>query len=203
VVAAVAALLIVLGALWAAGAFTSKVAVPDVVGMSLSKATTALDGAGLKSGTVSYQQATGKPQGTVLSQSPAAASMAKKGSTVDLVAVGTSLQAVPDVVGMTQSAASSALAQAGLQLGNVTTVYSASAAQGTVTGQAPAAGIKVQSGSAVAVTVSKGPKPAASPTPVAVPDVTGQPQAQATSALTSAGFTAVVETVASTTVAAP
>jgi len=200
VVGVVVAAAVVLLALWAAGVFTSKVAVPNVVDMSLSKATTTLDNAGFKTGAVSYQQATGKAQGTVLSQSPAAAATAKKGSAVDLVAVGTSLQVVPNVVGMTQSAASSALAQAGLQLGSVTKVYSATAPSGVVTGQAPAEGLKVESGSPVAVTVSKGPKPAASPAPVAVPDVTNKAKADAVSALTSAGFTVVIDNVSSSTV---
>ena len=202
VIGGVVAVLAVLLVLWAAGVFTSKVAVPDVVGMSLSKATTALDDAGLKAGAISYQEATGKAQGTVLSQTPAAASSVKTGSAVDLVAVGTSLQVVPNVLGMTQSEAATALSQVSLQLGNVTKVYDSSAAKGTVTGQVPAAGLKVQTGSPVAVTVSQGPKPAASPTPVAMPDVTNMTKDQAVSTLTSAGFTVVVEQLSSPTVPA-
>jgi eukaryotic-like serine/threonine-protein kinase len=198
----VVALIAILLVLWAAGVFASRVAVPDVVGMPLSKATTALDNAGLKTGAISYQQATGKAQGTVLSQSPAAASSVKTGSAVDMVAVGTSLQVVPNVLGMTQSEASTALAQVSLQLGNVTKVYSSSAAKDTITGQVPAAGLKVETGSPVAVTISQGPKPAASPTPTAMPDVTNMTKDQAISTLTSAGFTVVVEQVPSSTVPA-
>jgi beta-lactam-binding protein with PASTA domain len=186
--------------LWATGVFASKVAVPDVVGMPLSKATTALDNAGLKAGAISYQQATGKAQGTVLSQIPAPDSSVKTGSAVDMVAVGTSLQQVPNLLGMTQSEAETALTQVSLQLGNVTKVYDSSAAKSTITGQVPAAGFKAQTGSVVAVTLSQGPKPAAGPTPVAMPDVTTMTKDQAVSTLTSAGFTVVVEQVSSSTV---
>jgi eukaryotic-like serine/threonine-protein kinase len=202
VLAGVIAVVALIAVLWATGVFATKVTVPDVAGMSLAKATTKLDGAGLKAGAVSYQQATGKAQGTVLSQSPAAGASVKKGSAVAMVAVGKSLQVVPDVAGMTQAAAATALSQVGLQLGNVSGGYSSSAPDGTVTGQAPAAGLKVESGSAVAVTVSKGPKPAASPAAVAVPDVTGQTKDKAVSTLTGAGFTVVLEQVSSSTVPA-
>lgn len=197
-VAVVAILLI----LWAAGVFATKVSVPDVVGMPLSKATTKLENAGLKPGAVSYQTTTGKAQGTVLSQTPAASTSVKEGSVIDLVAVGTSLQVVPNVLGMTQSEASTALTQAGLKLGDVTKVYSSQGPKGTVVVQAPAAELKVESGSAVAVAISQGPKPPPGPAAVAVPNVSGQTKDQAVSTLTSAGFTVVVEQVSSTTVPA-
>ena len=199
VIGGVAALIAILLVLWAAGVFASKVSVPNVVGMPLSQATTALDNAGLKAGAISYQEATGKVQGTVLSQTPAAAASVKTGSAVDMVAVGTSLQVVPSVLGMTQSEASTALSQVSLQLGNVTNVYSSSAAKGAITGQVPAAGLKVTTGSAVAVTVSQGPQPATGPTPAAMPDVTNMTKDQAVSTLTAAGFTVVVEQVPSST----
>ena len=198
IVAVVAILLI----LWAAGVFATKVSVPDVVGMSLSKATTKLENVGLKQGAVSYETATGKAQGTVLSQTPAASASVKEGSAVDMVAVGTSLQVVPNVLGMTESDASTALTQAGLKLGDIDQVYSSLGPKGTVTVQAPAAGLKVEAGSAVAVSISQGPKPPPSPAAVAVPDVTNQAQSQAVSTLTSAGFTVVVEKVSSSTVPA-
>ena len=101
VLAGVIAVVVLLAVLWATGVFATKVTVPNVAGMSLTQATTKLDGAGLKAGAVSYQQATGKAQGTVLSQSPTAGASVKKGSAVALVAVGTSVRAVPNVVGMT------------------------------------------------------------------------------------------------------
>ena len=163
VLAGVIAVVALIAVLWATGVFATKVTVPNVAGMSLTKATTKLDGAGLKAGAVSYQQATGKAQGTVLSQSPTAGASVKKGSAVAMVAVGTSVRVVPNVVGMSQSEAATALSQAGLQLGNVSGVYSSSAPDGAVTGQAPAAGLKIESGSAVAVRSRRAPSPRQAP----------------------------------------
>jgi serine/threonine-protein kinase len=202
IVAGVAALAIILAVLWATGVFSQKNTVPNVVGSALTGATTTLTNAGFKLGTVSYQQGVGKPQGTILSQTPAAGTSAKNGSAVNLVAVGTTVQTVPDVIGMTQSAASAAITGAGLSLGHVTLIYSDSAPSGTVTDQAPNAGVTAPAGSQVAVTISRGPTPAASPSAAAVPNVTGQSQSQAVAALQSAGFAVVVDQLPSTTVPA-
>ncbi len=202
IVAGVAALAIVLAVLWATGVFAQKSTVPNVVGATLSNATTTLTGAGFKLGGVSYQQGVGKPQGTVLSQTPAAGAQAKNGSSVNLVAVGMSVQTVPNVVGMTQSAAAAAITGAGLSLGHVTLIYSGSAPSGTVTDQAPNAGVTAPAGSQVAITVSRGPTPSATPSATAVPSVTGQSQSQAVASLQSAGFAVVADQVPSTTVPA-
>ena len=193
---------VIVAVLWASGAFTQKVTVPNVVGLTLANATTKLDSAGFKLGTVGYQQGVGKPQGTVLSQTPVAGAAAGKGSAVRLVAVGTTVQTVPNVIGMTQSAAGAAITGAGLTLGHVSYIYSASGPSGTVTGQAPSAGITAPAGSQVAITVSKGPAPSASPSAAAVPNVIGQSQSQAVATLQAAGFAAVVDQVPSGTVAA-
>ena len=193
---------VVLVALWASGAFTQKNTVPSVVGLTLANATSTLDSHGFKPGTVAYQQGVGKPQGTIISQTPAAGASAAKGSAVNLVAVGATVQAVPNVIGMTQSAASAAITGAGLSLGHVSLIYSASGPSGTVTGQAPSAGVTAPAGSQVAITVSKGPTPSASPSATAVPNVIGQSQSQAVATLQAAGFTAVVDQVPSTTVPA-
>ena len=61
---------IMLAVLWATGVFAQKGAVPNVVGATLASAQTTLTGAGFNLGTVGYQQAVGKPQGTVISQTP-------------------------------------------------------------------------------------------------------------------------------------
>ena len=191
---------IIVALLWILGVFAPKVTVPNVTGMALSQATATLDNAGLKVGTVSYQQAAGKTQGTVLAQTPAAGQSAKKDSAVALVAVGQSVQTVPNVVGMAQSQATAAITSAGFALGNVTLVYDSTVGAGDVIDQAPAAGVTAPGGTPIALTVSKGPQPSASPQAQAVPDVTGQPQATAVSTLQSAGFTVVVDKLPSTTV---
>ena len=67
---------------------------------------------------------------------------------------------VPNVVGMTQSAAGTALTSASLVTGTVTQQYSNTVTAGLVISQDPAAGAQAASGSAVALVVSKGPLPA-------------------------------------------
>lgn len=87
---------------------------------------------------------------------------------------------VPNVVGDTQAAATSALTGAGFALGNVTTQASTSVAPGIVISQNPSAGTSATAGSAVDLVVSSG---------VTVPNVVGVPLASATAVLTSAGLT--------------
>ena len=135
-------------------------------------------------GRTSYQQATGKAQGTVLSQGPAAGASVKKGSAVAMVAVARACGWCPCRGHDANGGCHRSLAGGPAAGQRVLMCYSSSAPDGSVTGQAPAAGLKIESGSAVAVTVSKGPKPTASPAAVAVPDVTGQTKDKAVSTLT-------------------
>jgi beta-lactam-binding protein with PASTA domain len=91
---------------------------------------------------------------------------------------------VPNVVGMAQAAATAALTTAGLTVGAITQEYSATIPSGQVITQAPPAGGSAPFGSAVSLKVSKGPQP------VTVPNVVGQTQADATTAITAAGLVA-------------
>src|SRR6266705_1125740 len=107
--------------------------------------------------------------------------------------------AVPNVVGQTQTAATSAITSAGLTVGAVTQQSSTTVASGNVISESPADGTSVASASAVNLVVSSGAPP---PTQVAVPNVVGETEAAATSAITSAGLTAgTVTQQSSTTVA--
>ena len=110
--------------------------------------------------------------------------------------VSASQVAVPNVVGLSQGAASSAITSAGLVVGTVTQQASSTVASGNVISQSPVAATSVASGSAVNLVVSTGPAK------VAVPNVVGLSQAAVSSAITGAGL--VVGTVtqqASSTVA--
>jgi len=66
--------------------------------------------------------------------------------------------AVPNVVTLTQAAATTAIATAGLTVGAVTTAASTTMPVGSVISQNPAAGTQVAGGSAVAFVVSSGPQ---------------------------------------------
>jgi eukaryotic-like serine/threonine-protein kinase len=197
VAAAVVAILLVL---WGAGVLSSgpstatTATVPDVVGQTLANATTALDQVGFKLGTVAYQQGSA-PQGTVLTQLPAAGASAVKGEKVNLVVVGASVGAVPDLAGMTREQATTAITGAGFAVGVIVSAYSSTVPAGQVIDQVPGAGSSAPAGTRVAFTVSIGVQPAASPTPAAVPNVVGQSQATAVSTLQAAGFTAIVQQV--------
>src|SRR5262249_26345959 len=90
---------------------------------------------------------------------------------------------VPDVVGLTQAAATAAIADAGLTLGAVTTASSPTVPEGSVVSQTPDAGAQVASDTAVALVVSSGPAM------VTVPGVVGLTQAAAVTAITNAGLT--------------
>jgi Bacterial Ig domain/PASTA domain len=85
----------------------------------------------------------------------AAGNLATSGSVS--VTVANAENTVPNVVGLTQAGASSAIADAGLKLGTVTTTTSTTVPAGSVISQNPAAGTKVASGTAVALVVSSGP----------------------------------------------
>jgi beta-lactam-binding protein with PASTA domain len=91
--------------------------------------------------------------------------------------------AVPNVVGDTQAAATTAITGAGLTLGTVTMQASATVTSGSVISESPAAAASVASGSAVNLVVSSGPAM------VAVPNVVGNTRAAATTAITGAGLT--------------
>src|SRR5205823_2959991 len=106
---------------------------------------------------------------------------------------------VPNVMGQTQAAATSAITSAGLTAGTVTMQSSATVASGNVISETPAAGPRVAMASAVNLVVSSGAPP---PPPVAVPNVVGETEAAATSAITSAGLTAGTVTMQSSTTVA-
>src|SRR5206468_5685195 len=77
---------------------------------------------------------------------------------------------VPNVVGLTQAAATTAITGAGLTLGAVTTANSTTVAIGSVISQNPAAATNAVTGSAVSLVVSLGAR---------VPTVVGLTQAAA------------------------
>ena len=130
--------------------------VPNVVGKSESTAINALQTAGFKY-SVEYQYSD-QNQGNVISQSPDANSKAKSGDTIKIVvSQGSEKAKVPSVVGQSQSAASSALSSAGLNV-NVTTENSDSVSSGNVISQSVEGGKYVDKGTTVTIVVSSGKK---------------------------------------------
>jgi beta-lactam-binding protein with PASTA domain len=159
----------------------ATVEVPDVVGASQQAATQQLDQASLvaRPSTVPSSQ----PQGTVVAQSPSAGEKVERDSPVRInVSGGPGTATVPDVRGSSVDDATAELQAAGL--GVQTSEVESDEAEGTVVSQSPAAGAKVDRGTRVSLSVSKGP----SVQPVEVPDVAGFTQDEAQAQLEELGL---------------
>jgi beta-lactam-binding protein with PASTA domain len=157
--------------------------VPNVVGQTLADAGTTLTGAGFALGSVANVNDPTVPPGVVISQAPGANLTAVPGSGVNLtVSTGPVMVTAPNVVGMGQGAAQTAIVSNGLAVGPIALAFDATVPAGSVIGQAPSGGTSVAQGSAVNLTVSKGPAP------INVPNLVGQSQSAATTALTTAGL---------------
>ena len=132
----------------------APVAVPNVVGSTVAGATATLDAAALQS-SVLQQQYSAQPAGTVIAQSPAAASTQPRGTVILLtVSKGLAPVFVPNVIGKTQASASTVLGSNGFTV-SVTRVYSTTIPAGQVISQVPAAGGETVPGPAT-ITVSLG-----------------------------------------------
>jgi serine/threonine protein kinase len=175
VVTAIIAALAALALAWTLGAFNDDATVPDVTGMTTSRASSVLAEEGLVTGAVSLVASTEGPVGTVVRQEPPAGSEIPEGSAVNLEVAdeptpAATAVAVPNVVGSVQGAAEAQLTAAGFSAA-VSQAASDTVPAGTVISQQPQAGVMAAVGSAVAIVVSSGPgaSPAASPTPPASP----------------------------------
>ena len=134
-----------------------NISVPAVTGLTQAAATTAITGANLILGTVTTASSATIASGNVISQSPGASTSVAPGSPVNIiVSSGAAQIAVPNLVGTTQTAATTSITAAGLTLGTVTLTSSATVAAGSVISQNPTAATMVASGSAVNLTVSSG-----------------------------------------------
>jgi subtilase family serine protease len=143
---------------------SSSVSVPNVVGLTQAGATSALTGAGLTVGTVSTASSATVPSGSVISENPLAGTGVTSGSAVNLtISTGPPPVSVPNVVGLTQAAATRILTGAGLTVGTVGTASSATVPSGSVISENPVAGASVAANSAVNLLVSTGPAPPALP----------------------------------------
>jgi serine/threonine-protein kinase len=167
------------------------VTVPDVVDQTFEDAAATLKGAGLQ---VERRDEPSErvEAGRVIRTRPAAGRRVEAGSVVVVfVSSGAELVTVPDVTGTDQVAATQTLNRAGFAVEKVTEP-SDTVDAGLVIRTDPPAGAAAPRGSTVRLVVSSGPDT------VAVPDVVGMTQSQATAALRSAGFTVRVVPVAST-----
>ncbi len=169
--------------------------VPNVVGMSEKDAEAALEDAGFTA-LATKVTTNDTPEGDVVAQVPEADKELTLGSQVAIEVAQAkepeppSKVTVPNVVGMTQANAQSALVKAGLAPSFVNQANDAP--KGQAFEQQPASGESVDPETVVLVAISTGPEETPEPSTVAVPAVIGKTQADAEKALTGAGLTSQV-----------
>src|SRR5437868_3490590 len=157
------------------------IAVPDVRLRARPLAVRQIQNAGLVPRVIKAPSDT-VPSAQVSDENPGGGSKVARGSTVTLtVSSGIPQVRVPNVVGQNVTDAVAALAAQGLNP-KIRRIFSSEQTD-TVTAQQPAAGDQVAKGETVHINVSRGAKP------VQVPDVRGEPFANAKSALEGLGFT--------------
>jgi serine/threonine-protein kinase len=160
--------------------------IPDVTNLPRGKARDVLEEQGLR---VNVQR---EPSDTIARNratrtSPSGGQQIERGSNVTLfISSGPAQVSVPNVTGQNEASASSELSNVGLKAD--VSEEESEEDPGTVLRQTPSAGSKVDKGATVALVVAK------APTRVEVPDVKGQDQGAASSALSAEGLTVVTET---------
>jgi len=155
--------------------------VPDVVGWGRIDARNALIPLGLSYSETYTASETVQP-GHVISQDPPGGTEVPVGTSINLVLCSPFLKIVPDVVGWERADAVDAMVSRSLKV-PVTYSPSDTVDAGYVISQDPVGGTVVIPGSDVTLTISTGPEN------VEVPDVVGDSETDADSAITSVGLT--------------
>src|SRR6202048_1723905 len=145
----------------------AKMTVPNVEGLTQDAATTAITAAKLRVGTVTQQTSNTMTTGKVISQDPASGSSSAQGSPVNLViSSGPQMVIVPNVEGLTQAAATTAITGAKLTVGTITQQTSNTVVIGNVISQDPASGGSVAQGARVNLGVSSVEREGRTPEPL-------------------------------------
>jgi len=131
-----------------------RVEVPGVVGLQATTARRKLAGAGLE---VSVAQVpSGRPEHSVVSQSPSAGAEVRKGTSVTIrVSTGPAQVTVPSVVGLDEQSARDQLEAAGFVVRVVDESTTDPSQDGMVTAQEPSGGTDAPKGSTVVLTVAR------------------------------------------------
>jgi eukaryotic-like serine/threonine-protein kinase len=189
IVAALAAILIIVGLIWGLNYVSSSggnIAVPNVVGETQAQAEKQIVQSGLVPSVV--DKASGSvTKGDVISTTPPFGTKLSKNATVKLfVSGGPATVRVPDVVGQSESSATSELQSAGFVVVPKAEQNSTAPANQVVS-QSPKGGIATSKGATVTIYYSGGGSQ--------VPSVIGDPVATAQQILQGAGFSVVTNTV--------
>ena len=159
------------------------VEMPDVVGSTIDDAQASVAAAGLTLEVAEQQYSEDVAADVVISTDPAAGDGVRVDGTVSaIVSQGPERYDVPAVKGLSQSAASDAIAAANLTVGTVKESFDDKVEKGAVVSSDPKAGTSAKPEAPVDLVVSKGPAP------VPVPKVEGRKLNAAKTALASAGL---------------
>ncbi|WP_335985742.1 Stk1 family PASTA domain-containing Ser/Thr kinase [Glycomyces sp. MUSA5-2] len=160
-----------------------RYSVPDLAGQSEDDARSALAAFDAEV-TVEHEYSTDVEKDAVTRTDPPAGEEVKSGTPVTVyVSDGIPPLNVPDVVGLAQADATTALEAEGLVVGAVSQRHSDTIPEGSVIEQSPGADAPAGPGDAVDLVVSSGPEP------VEVPDVVGMDVEEAKDTLEALGFT--------------
>jgi serine/threonine-protein kinase len=131
-----------------------KPKIPQVAGMGVEQALSAAERLGMMLVVTSSRDDT-LAEGVVLEQAPAAGSPVATGETLKVV-VSSGMVEVPRLDNLSLAAARQEAAKRGLEFAGVESVYTDSMSFGQVAGSEPAAGSRVEPGSAVYVLLARG-----------------------------------------------
>jgi serine/threonine-protein kinase len=161
--------------------------VPNLLGENVDIARARITEQGFTVGVITYQPTEDTDENIVINQSPPGGTTAPPETAVDLVvSAGPAAIEIPDVSGRSSETAILELARAGFTNIETETAFSPDIPPGFVIETNPASGQVVPKEATIIVIVSEGPEP------VPVPDLTGNTENQARSALNALGLTLVV-----------
>jgi serine/threonine-protein kinase len=156
---------------------------PDVTGQDVPAATALLAEQGLLLAVGGEEFSETVPVGAIITTDPApGAGVQPEGTVSAIVSRGPERYDVPDVKGLAQAAAETAITEANLAVGQITEEFDDRIDLGDVVSTSPRIGSPQPPGTPVDIVVSKGPRP------VPVPDVAGLRQGSARDTLTAAGL---------------
>ena len=169
-----------------------EVTVPDFVGTTPALARVTAENLGLEVQVEREYYSPTVGEGKVLSQTPAAGTIVRRGWDVRLgLSLGPQRVSIPEVVGESERAASINIAQRGLQIGGTASV-SVGGGAGEVIAQDPPADAKGVSAPKISLLVAQAPTPQV----FVMPSVLGEPLGSVSNTLKDAGFSVGKVTVA-------
>ena len=159
-----------------------QIVLPSVVGLTQTDAKASINALGLKVDITSEDFSEEVDKGLVLTSIPGGGGRIGKDGTVHLViSKGKERISIPNVSGMTQDAATAAIINSGLKVGNVTSIFS-NVAKDMVADTNPPIGTPSKRNAVIDLIISKGIEQ------VALTDYTNKSSDQAVNELTDAGF---------------